>query len=156
MLKNAKTTQSLCPRKLSPLHRLIQSNPVQICYTKLSVMSITKVDTFMDQLDHPLKKEMEKVISIITTANPKIESDIKWGGPSFKFKEDMATLNPKIKNYVAVIFHKAALLNDDFGFLEEQTKGKAYAKFYNMADVDQHGPALKRAVNAWVSLMENS
>ncbi|KQM72571.1 hypothetical protein ASE74_22740 [Pedobacter sp. Leaf216] len=109
----------------------------------------------MDQLDHPLKKEMEKVINIITTANPKIECDIKWGGPSFKFKEDMATINPKIKNYVVVIFHKASLLNDDFGFLEEQTKGKAYAKFYSMADVGKHETALKKAVNAWVSLMEN-
>ncbi|WP_316844257.1 DUF1801 domain-containing protein [Pedobacter psychrodurus] len=118
-------------------------------------MSITKVNTFMDQLDHPLKKEMERVIDIISTANPKIESDIKWGGPSFKYKEDMATLSPKIKNYVVVVFHKASLLNDDFGFLEEQTKGKAYAKFYNMADVEKHEQALKKAVNAWVNLMEN-
>jgi len=108
----------------------------------------------MDQLDHPLKKEMESVIDIIT-ANTKIESDIKWGGPSFKFREDMATLNPRIKNYVVLVFHKASLLNDDFGFLEEQTKGKAYAKFYTMADVEQHGPALKKAVNAWINLMEN-
>jgi hypothetical protein len=118
-------------------------------------MSITEVNTFMDQLDHPLKKEMEKVIAIITAASPKIESGIKWGGPSFKFKEDMATINPKIKNYVVVVFHKASLLNDDFGFLEEQTKGKAYAKFYNMADVDQHADGLKKAVNAWIKLMEN-
>ncbi|MGN8059337.1 DUF1801 domain-containing protein [Pedobacter sp. 22163] len=119
-------------------------------------MSIIKVKAFMDELDHPLKEEMEKVIEIITAANPKIESDIKWGGPSFKFKEEMATINPKIKNYVVAIFHKASLLNDDFGFLEMQTKGKAYAKFYSMADVDQHANALTQAVNAWVSLMENS
>ncbi|MNI58154.1 hypothetical protein D3C87_940450 [compost metagenome] len=119
-------------------------------------MSIAKVKTFMDALDHPLKKEMEKVVEIITTASPKIESDIKWGGPSFKYKEDMATLNPKIKNYVVVVFHKASLLNNDFGFLEEQTKGKAYAKFYTMADVEQHADALAKAVNAWINLMETS
>jgi hypothetical protein len=118
-------------------------------------MSISKMNTFMDKLEHPLKKEMEKVISIITAADPKIESDIKWGGPGFKFKEDMASINPKIKNYVMVVFHKASLLNDGFGFLEEQTKGKAYAKFYNMADVDQHATGLKKAVKAWVNLMEN-
>lgn len=118
-------------------------------------MSSTKVKAFMDTLDHPLKKEMEKVVAIITAASPKLESDIKWGGPSFKFKEDMATLNPKIKNYVVVVFHKASLLNDDFGFLEEQTKGKAYAKFYTMADVDKHEKSLAKAVNAWVNLMEN-
>jgi len=118
-------------------------------------MSITKVNTFIDQLDHPLKKEIARVIGIITAANPKIETDIKWGGPSFKYKEDMATLNPKIKNYVVVVFHKASLLNDDFGFLEEQTKGKAYAKFYTMADVEKHEAALIKAVNAWISLMEN-
>ncbi|MGM9477434.1 DUF1801 domain-containing protein [Pedobacter sp. GSP4] len=118
-------------------------------------MSISAVKAFMDALDHPLKKEMEKVIEIITAASPKIESSIKWGGPSFKFKEDMATINPKIKNYVVVVFHKASLLNDDFGFLEPQTKGKAYAKFYTMADVEQHAAALTKSVKAWIKLMEN-
>ena len=122
----------------------------------LLLMMNDKIQQLIDTLDHPLKKEMIKVITIIQNANPKIESSIKWGGPSFSFKGDMATINPKIKNYVIVIFHKASLFNDDFGFLEEQTKGKAYAKFYNMEDVEKHADGLKKAVNAWVTLMENA
>ncbi|WP_231426212.1 DUF1801 domain-containing protein [Pedobacter sp. Leaf250] len=114
-----------------------------------------KIQTFLNMLDHPLKQEMIEVVNIISNANSKIEGDIKWGGPSFSFKGDMATINPKIKNYVIVIFHKASLLNNDFGFLEEQTKGKAYAKFYTMEDVRKHADNLKKAVNAWVTLMEN-
>lgn len=115
-----------------------------------------KITEFMANLTHPLKQEMEEVIEIILNANSKVEGHIKWGGPSFSFNGDMATINPKITKYVMVIFHKAALLEDDFNFLEAQTKGKAYAKFYCMDDVNKHRKDLEQAVNAWVTLMENS
>lgn len=116
-------------------------------------MSISeKIITFMTTIDHPLKDAMEKVVEIISS-NPQISGDIKWGGPSFKYKEDMATLNPKIKNYVIVVFHKAALLNGNYGFLEDAGKGKAYGKFYSLSDVLKNENALKQAVENWIDVM---
>ena len=91
-----------------------------------------KIQTFMASVDQPLKDVMMRVINIILASIPKIEGDIKWGCPSFSYRGNMATVNPKIKNYVIVIFHKASLFNNNLGFLEEQTKGKAYAKFYTV------------------------
>lgn len=38
-----------------------------------------KVDEFVSKLKHPLKKEMELVISIIRENSKKLEEDIKWG-----------------------------------------------------------------------------
>ncbi|SER57904.1 DUF1801 domain-containing protein [Pedobacter rhizosphaerae] len=117
-------------------------------------MSINpKVADFMTTVAHPLKEEMEKLIQIISS-NPQITSDIKWGGPSFRFKEDMATINPKIKNYVVVVFHKAALLKSDFGFLEDAGKGKSYGKFYSMDDVLRNEQGIKLAVQNWIEIME--
>ena len=60
------------------------------------LMMNDKIQQVIDTIDHPLKMEMVKVITIIQNANPKIESSIKWGGPSFSFKGDMATINQKI------------------------------------------------------------
>lgn len=114
-----------------------------------------KVDEFLSKLDHPLKAEMEAVRNIITKASAKIEEDVKWGGPSFFYKEDMATFNPRIKNYVAVIFHKGELINDKSGVLEEAPKGKAYAKFYSMEDVKAGKAGLEKAVKAWVKVMDS-
>jgi len=120
------------------------------------MMSNTKkVDEFIAKLDHPLKAEMDAVRSIIVNASPKIEEDIKWGGPSFFYKEDLATFNPRIKNYVALIFHKGELLNITSEFLENATKGKVYAKFYSMDQVTANKELIEKMVNAWVELMDN-
>ena len=113
-----------------------------------------KVDGFIAKLEHPLKAELEAVRSIIVNANPKIEEDIKWGGPSFLYKEDLATFNPRIKNYVALIFHKGALINVKSDFLEEATKGKVYAKFYSMDQVTANKELIEKMVNTWVELMD--
>ncbi|TCC91047.1 DUF1801 domain-containing protein [Pedobacter hiemivivus] len=113
-----------------------------------------KVKEFMSKLEHPLKAEMEAVRAIIVNANSKIEEDVKWGGPSFFYKEDLATFNPRIKNYVALIFHKGELLNIKSDFLEEATKGKVYAKFYSMEQVTANKELIEKMVNAWIELME--
>ena len=116
--------------------------------------STKKVEEFMAKLEHPLKAEMELVRSIIVNANPKMEEDVKWGGPSFFYKEDLATFNPRIKNYVALIFHKGELLNIKSDFLEEASKGKVYAKFYSMEQVTANKELIEKMVNAWVDLMD--
>lgn len=113
-----------------------------------------KVDEFMDKLEHPLRAEMEAVRSIIVNANSKMEEDVKWGGPSFFYKEDLATFNPRIKNYVALIFHKGELLNIKSDFLEAASKGKVYAKFYSMEQVKENKELLEKMVNTWVELMD--
>jgi hypothetical protein len=112
-----------------------------------------KIDEFVNKLKHPLKAEMEAVIKIIREASPKIEEDVKWGGPSFDYKEPMATFNPRVTDYVAVIFHKGELLNDKTGVLEPAPKGKAYAKFRSMEEVEKHKTNLQKVVKDWVKLM---
>lgn len=113
-----------------------------------------KVDAFMATLEHPLKAEMEAVRKIMMKAAKGLNEDIKWGGPSFHYKEDMATFNPKIMKYVAVIFHKGSLIPRTSDFFEEATKGKVYAKFYNMDEVKTHKAALEQMVQHWVKLMD--
>ncbi len=120
-------------------------------------MSTTeKVTTFMATLEHPLKAEMEAVRKIIAKAGPALEEDIKWGGPSYYYKEDMATFNPRIKNYVALIFHKGSMIPGSAGLFEEATKGKVYAKFYNMEDVKAGKKNLEHMVKSWITFMNQS
>ncbi|HYG38206.1 MAG TPA: DUF1801 domain-containing protein [Cytophagales bacterium] len=113
-----------------------------------------KVDDFLNKLDHPLKREMEAVREIIAKANSKIEEDVKWGGPSFFYKEDMATFSPRVKDSVALVFHKGDLLNGISDLLEEASKGKAYVKLSNMEAVKANKTELEKIVNAWVKLMD--
>jgi hypothetical protein len=112
-----------------------------------------KVDAFFSRLKHPLKAEMEGVRDIICRASPDIEEDVKWGGPSFDYKETFATFNPRLTNCVAVIFHKGELLKDSSGLLEPGPKGRAYAKFRSMAEIRKHAPTLRKLVQRWIKLM---
>jgi uncharacterized protein YdeI (YjbR/CyaY-like superfamily) len=113
-----------------------------------------KVEEFMANLEHPLKTEMEAVRAIIVNSNAKIEEDVKWGGPSFFYKEELATFNPRIKNYVALIFHKGELLNIKSDFLEEASKGKVYAKFHSIEQVTANKELIEKMVNTWIELMD--
>jgi hypothetical protein len=95
-----------------------------------------KVEEFMANLEHPLKTEMEAVRAIIF------------------YKEELATFNPRIKNYVALIFHKGELLNIKSDFLEEASKGKVYAKFHSIEQVTANKELIEKMVNTWIELMD--
>jgi uncharacterized protein YdeI (YjbR/CyaY-like superfamily) len=114
-----------------------------------------KIDEFVDKLKHPLKAEMVAAINIIREASSKLEEDVKWGGPSFDYKEPMATFNPRVTDFVAIIFHKGELLNDKTGVLELGPKGKAYVKFHSMEEIKKHKANLQKVVKAWIKLMDS-
>jgi hypothetical protein len=112
-----------------------------------------KVDAFFAKLQHPLKAEMQAVRDIIRNASAKIEEDVKWGGPSFDYKEPFATFNPRITDCVAIIFHQGELLKDSSGLLEPGPKGRAYAKFRSMQEIDKNRKTLSKLTKDWVKLM---
>ena len=116
-------------------------------------MSAKKVDDFLSQLDHPLKKEMGVLRDIIMQVHPDITEDVKWGGPSFYYKGDIATFSPRVKDAVALVFHQAEGLTAG-EVLEAAPKGKAYAKFKNMAEIEAKSEELKEVIKQWMQLMD--
>lgn len=112
-----------------------------------------EVDEFFDGLAHPLKAEMMLVRDIIIAASPLLTETIKWGGPSFEYRETLATFNPRVKDYVALIFHTGEAFVERFPFLEAGPKGRAYAKFRSMADVERHRSDLHAIVDVFVGDM---
>lgn len=110
-----------------------------------------EVDQFFATLSHPLKAEMEKTREIIMTASPLLTETVKWGGPSFEYRETLATFSPRVKDAVALVFHDGESLRERFSFLEAGPKGKAYAKFNSMEDVERHRSDLTALVSAFVA-----
>ena len=115
-------------------------------------MSKKKVDEFLAKLDHPLKKEMGALRDTIMKVHPEITEDVKWGGPSFYYKGDIATFSLRVKDTVTLIFHQAEGL-DGGDLLEPAPKGKAYAKFKSMGEVEKKSKSLVAVVKQWVKLM---
>jgi len=113
-----------------------------------------KVTNFIALLDNPLKEEMNAVREIILAASDKITEDIKWSAPSFAYKDNMATFNPRAKKFVNLTFHKGALIKDANGLLEGDQKEARVARFNNMEDVLYKKEALEEIVRNWISLMD--
>ena len=101
-------------------------------------MSKNKVDDFLAKLEMKV--------------HPDISEDVKWGGPSFYSKGDIATFSLRVKDTVTLIFHQAEGL-DGGDLLESATKGKAYAKFKNMSDEEAKSKNLQSVIKQWMKLM---
>jgi predicted lactoylglutathione lyase len=112
-----------------------------------------KIDDFISKLKHPLRSEMEEAIKVIRGASKELEEDVKWGGPSFDYKEPMATMNPRIQDYVVFIFHKGELIPDKSGLLESAPKGKAYLKLHSMKEIKDNKVKIQNIVKEWIKLM---
>lgn len=65
-----------------------------------------QVIEFLNNVEHPLKKEMEEVRKIILSTNEHITEHIKWNAPSFSFNnEDRVTFNLQGKGFFRLVFH---------------------------------------------------
>lgn len=66
------------------------------------------VVSFLKELDHPLKKEIEAVRKIMLGVSPSIQEGIKWNAPSFRTTDYFATVNLRSTDTVQLIFHTGA------------------------------------------------
>ena len=114
-----------------------------------------KIDEFVTKLKHPMKAEIEEGIKIIRGSSKDLEEDVKWGGPSFDYKEPMATMNPRITDYVVFIFHKGELIKNKSGLLESAPKGKAYLKLHSMKEIKDNKANIQNIVKAWIKIMNS-
>jgi hypothetical protein len=113
-----------------------------------------EVDAFLAALDHPLKSELEAVRTAILRSSPRIEEGIKWKSPTFMYRGNMASIDPRSKKHVLLMFHSGASIDDPDGVLEGDGKVARYMRFIDAADVKRKQRALGGLVKAWVRLKD--
>jgi hypothetical protein len=113
------------------------------------------VNAFMQELDHPLKVEIEAVRSIIKKANKKIAERVKWNAPSFFYIDDLATIHVKAQQHVMLIFHHPAIVKIKSKFLEGDYKDRRMMYFNNMKEITARKKELTRIINELVKLMKS-
>ena len=110
------------------------------------------VNDFMQQLDHPLKAEIEAVRAIIK-ANPNIDERVKWNAPSFFYTDDLATIHVKAKQQVHLIFHHPAIVKIKSALLEGDYKDRRMMYFENMKEIKARKKELTRIIKELIDLM---
>jgi len=108
----------------------------------------------MDQLQHPLKAEIESVRKIIKASHPGISERIKWNAPSYYFKEDMVTFHTRELKKVHLVFHHPSIVKIKSPFLEGDYKDRRMMYFRDKSELKERKKELERIMQELVRFQE--
>jgi hypothetical protein len=114
-----------------------------------------EVQAYFDKLDNPLKPLWLEIRDIILGADPKMEEEIKWGAPTFTFRGNLATFNPRAKKFVNLTFHTGALIRDPEGVLEGDAKDARVFRVANSDELLDRWRGLETVVKNWITKKDN-
>jgi hypothetical protein len=107
-----------------------------------------EVDVWFDGYEHPAKDAMLRAREIILS-DPRMSEVIKWKSPTFSYKGNLASFNPRTKSHVSLMFHTGAAIPGRWDRLEGGGDTARYMKFADVADVESARDQLLAIVGAW-------
>lgn len=118
------------------------------------------VSALLDQVDHPLRKEMDRLRKLILATDDRITEGVKWNTASFRTHEWFATLNgPRQVDRPMVILHAGAKVKglpikdrvaDPDGLLRWLGGDRAQLLFADMTDIERKAPAFQQLLRVWI------
>ncbi len=121
-----------------------------------------EVTTFLDELNHSLRPEIEALRICILSANENLTENIKWNAPNYCFEnEDRITMRiqPPTTKKIQIIFHRGAkkqaqpkdkLIDVNTIFLIWKENDRAIATFKNWQDIENGKAELVNIIKAWI------
>lgn len=110
----------------------------------------SEVDGWFAGLDHPLGELMAEVRRVILATDDRVAECIKWKSPTFTFNGNIASINPRAKKHISLMFHQGAKIPGDYPALEGGGDTARYMKFESSEDLAAKTDALKAVVNGWI------
>src|SRR5262245_15509297 len=95
---------------------------------------------------------MLRVRSTILAVDDRIGETIKWKSPTFVFEGNIASIDPRTKKQVSLMFHQGAALPGKHPLLEGGGATVRYLRFDDLEDVGRKRKALEAAIRAWIKL----
>lgn len=111
------------------------------------------VNDWMQQLEHPLKVEIDTVRTIIKQSNSSIKERIKWNAPSYYSTEDIVTFNHRATQHVHLIFHHPSIVKIKSALLEGDYKDRRMLYLPNMKAIKANKKELQRIIQESVQLI---
>jgi len=114
-----------------------------------------KVDEFMEDLDHPLKAEVQTVRDIIKNVNKDIAEEIKWKAPSFSYNgEYLVTFNLWEREHIHLVFHNPEISKVKSKLLEGDYDHRRMAHLFDKVDIRAKKPALEKVLKDLIKLQK--
>jgi len=126
------------------------------------MMNLNKeVTKFLDEQNHPLRKEIELLRDIILSSGKELAENIKWNAPNYSHKdEDRITMKINPPRQIQLIFHRGAkkltqpptkLIDDKTEILVWKENDRAVASFKNLAEIEKNKTELSKIISEWIN-----
>lgn len=113
---------------------------------KTTATEAESVQTWLDQLEHPMKAELETLRQTVRAAHPPLLERIKWNAPSYYLDADLFTFNLSNKKEIRLVFHHSSIVKVASPILEGNWKDRRIAYFRSAAEVQEKLPELERVL----------
>lgn len=123
--------------------------------SKLNNESPEVVEWFVG-FDHPLKDAMMRVREVIMLADHRMEESIKWSAPTFAYRGNLASFQPKAKKHVSLMFHRGSEIPGIHPLLEGDAALVRIARFADLEEVEQRRGELEAVVHAWCTARDET
>jgi uncharacterized protein YdhG (YjbR/CyaY superfamily) len=114
-----------------------------------------KVQEYMQNLDHPLKAEIEVVRDIIKGVHPEIQEEIKWNAPSYSYKGNyLVTFNLRAAQHVHLVFHNPEISKVNNEILEGSYIDRRMTYLTSMEDIDDKKVNLQVVIRELIAIID--
>jgi len=113
------------------------------------MMNTKEVNDWFEEYDNPMKPVLVRVREVMAAADERMGECIKWQAPTFSYKGNMATFNPRSKKHASLMFHQGAEIPGDHPVLEGDGKKARTLKFADLDDVEAKVEDIEKIVKAW-------
>lgn len=113
-----------------------------------------KVNQFLKKLEHPLKEEIRLVREVILGSDFKLQERVKWNAPSFYYKKDLVTFNPRNQKVVQLVFHHESIVQIQSDILEGDYKDRRLMHFKDKSDIRAKEKELTKIMHQLVDFMD--
>jgi hypothetical protein len=90
-----------------------------------------------------------RVREIILEADPRIGEVIKWSTPTFVYRGNLASFQPRAKQFASLLFHEGASIPGEFQRLSGGGEHARYMQIADLADAEAVADELRAIVRAW-------
>jgi hypothetical protein len=107
------------------------------------------VDAWFERYDNPMKALVERAREVMLAADDRIGEVIKWSTPTFVYKGNLASFQPRAKQFVSILFHEGVSIPGEHPLLEGGGDHARYARIADEAELEARRPELEAIVRAW-------
>jgi hypothetical protein len=108
-----------------------------------------EVEAWLAGYENPMKPVVLAARDVILDADPRIGEVIKWSTPTFVYRGNLASFQPRAKQFASLLFHAGASIPGDHSILEGGGDTARYARLASVDEVKRRRAELEAVVQAW-------